>query len=367
MLMITCPYGLTSILNNELKKLWYLTKDSFDTGTFVDAGLDDSYKINIRSRIANKVFLKLNKPGICLDFDELYDLTQSISRSDYIAPGHWVSIKVHTRQSNIDSPKSAQSIIQKAIMTQLTWEKDKERHIDRWWHTHTVFMVINKNICSLYINTSGKSLHERWYRDQTWDAPLKENIAAALVQLANRKYSEPLMDPFCGSGTICIEAAMIARNIAPGLNRYFACEQFPIFDKDKFDALIADAKTKSYDKQYTIIWSDIDQDVLRVAKENAAHVWVDDTISFVYGDMLDHTSRSTPLSGASNTLVTNPPYGKRMGTDVSDIHHTLSQLQTKKSVILSWYEWWKNIFSNGERSWKVTKNGADETNIFISK
>jgi len=191
MLMITCPYGLTSILNNELKKLWYSPQDSFDTGTFVDAGLDDCYRINIWSRIANKVFLKLNTPGICLDFDELFELVKSITWDQYIGPGQWISVKVHTRQSNIDSQKSAQSIVHKSIMTSLTGVKDKERDIDKDGHRHTIFVVINKNICSVYINTSGSSLHQRWYRDSTWEAPLKENIAAALVQLAGWNFKKP--------------------------------------------------------------------------------------------------------------------------------------------------------------------------------
>jgi len=160
---------------------------------------------------------------------------------------------------------------------------------------------------------------------------------------------------------------MIARNIAPWLQRYFAFEHFPIYDEAIFKTIRSEAKESKYDKTYTIIWSDVDEEVLEIAKENATHMWVADTISFVYGDILDHEQWKTSLSDSELTMITNPPYGKRMDDNVSEIHHILSNITSKKSIILTGYEWSKNLFSDGNRSWKVTKNGADETNIFLSK
>lgn len=371
MLLITCPHWLTSVLNNELKKLWYSSQDSFETWTFVDAGLTDAYNINLRSRIANKVFLRLNTPNICTDFDDLYDQAHTLDRAQYIWIWQGISVKVHIRQSNNDSAKSSQAIVQKAILTKLTGSKDKDRHIDIDRHTHTIFVVINKNICSFYINTSWQSLHQRWYRWEAGKAPLKENIAAALVQLAGWNFKKPLMDPCCGSGTICIEAAMIARNIAPWLQRYFAFEKFPCFESDVFKKLREEAKTKIYKGDYTIMWSDIDEDVLALAQENADHVWVWDTIVFKYGDLTKDKDRETPLSTQDLTVITNPPYGKRLWPEdlehIDLIHETLATSLTHKTILITGAEEVKWFFAHKDRSAKQTKNGPDDATIYISK
>lgn len=371
MLLVTCPHWLTSVLNNELKKLWFSSQDSFETGTFVDVGLADAYKINLWSRIANKVFLRLNAPNICTNFDDLYDQAYAIDRSQYVWAWQSISVKVHIRQSNNDSAKSSQSIVQKAILTKLTWSKDKDRHIDSDWHRHTIFIVINKNICSFYINTSWDSLHQRWYRGDAGKAPLKENIAAALVQLAWWNFKKPLMDPCCGSGTICIEAAMIARNIAPGLQRYFAFEKFPCFKSEIFDQLREEAKTKTYKGNYKIIWSDIDEDMLDIAQENADHVWVWDTIGFKYGDIVESKNRDTPLTTQDLTVITNPPYGKRLWPEdlehIDHIHEVIASALTTKTILITWAENVKWFFSHKDRSAKNTKNGPDDAMIYISK
>ena len=368
MLLITCPYWLSSTLNNELKKLWYSPQDSFDTGTTIEKELSDAYVINLRSRIANKVFLRLNTPNICTNFDDLFEMTQAIDRSMYVWAWQGISVKVHLRQSQIDSATSAQSIIHKSILTKLTWSKDAERMIEEWWHTQTIFIVINKNICSIYINTSWASLHERWYRENTWEAPVKENIAAALVQIANWNFKDPLMDPCCGSWTICIEAAMIARNIAPGLDRYFAFEKFPCFEKEIFEVHRSDAEKKIYEKTYTIIWSDIDEEMIAIAKKNAEHAWVANTISFKHWDILDQLERETPLSQPSATIVSNPPYGLRMAWDTLwDIHQSLARVINKKTVILTGYAGAKQLFPYQEWSVKNLKNGSEEVKVYISK
>lgn len=368
MLLITCPYGLSSVLNNEIKKLWYTTQDSFDTGTYVDSDLHSAMHINLHSRVANKVFLRLNTPDICTNFDDLFDMTHSIDRSKYIGPWQWISIKLHLRQSTIDSATSGQSIIHKALLTKLTGSKQKQREIQDESHTHTIFVVINKNICSIYLNTSWASLHERWYREETWEAPVKENIAAALIHLANRNFKDPLIDPCCGSGTICIEAAMIAKNIAPGLDRYFAFEKFPCYDKEAFEAIRTKAEAAIYEKTYTIIWSDIDEAMIETAKKNAKHAGVIDTIAFKHGDILQQEGRETPLAWEKVTVVTNPPYGVRLqGDTLHEIHQCLATTINKKTVCLTWYAWAKKHFPYNARSVKNIKNGAEEVKIYIGK
>lgn len=364
MLLLTCPYWLTSILNNELKRLGYKTQDSFDTGTFVDAWLQESYHINLRSRIANKVFLRVWNPVICTNFDDLFNLWSSHDWKKYIGAWQWLSIKVHLRNSNIDSIKHSQSILHKSITTALTWDKEAHRDIDEGWQVHNIFVVINENMCSIYINTSGDSLHQRWYREETWDAPLKENIAAALVQLANRKYTEPFMDPCCGSWTICIEAAMIARNIAPWRDRYFAFEKFPIFESEVLKELQKEAKEKEYKNQHPIFGYDSDAEVLELAKQNATYARVADTITFLEQEVQESVPNMLP----STTLISNPPYGKRMEPgDLEDIYQLLETAKTKKSLIISGYDKIKKLWHYNDRKQRKTKNGAEEVTVFIAK
>ncbi len=368
MLLITCPYGLSGILNNELKKMNFSSLETFDTWTYVEKQLQDAYYLNLHSRIANKIYLRLNTPSICTNFDDLFDTTSEIDRSSYIGIWQWVSVKVHLRQSQIDSTKSSQSIIHKAIISKLTWSKDDHWNIDETKPSQQIYVIINKNICSIYINTSWSSLHERWYRHEAWEAPVKENLAAALVQIANWNFKDPLIDPCCGSWTICIEAAMIAKNIAPWLDRYFAFEDFPVYDKAIFEKMRSDAESNIYSKKYTIIWSDIDEAMIETAKKNAKNAWVADDIIFKYGDIHDHAKRDLSLSWSSVTVVSNPPYWLRLDQeDLEEIHSTFATSINKKTVVMTWYSWSKKIFNYNTWSTKKTKNGSEEVNIYVSK
>lgn len=133
-------------------------------------------------------------------------------------------------------------------------------------------LSLNDNNVQILLNTTGESLHRRGYRSHTGDAPLKENVAAALIISAGRKFRDPLYDITCGAGTLLIEAAMIAKNIAPGLQRYFAFEKFAWYDKEILGKEITDANAAIItDKEHTIIGSDIDPTMIAIAKENAAN------------------------------------------------------------------------------------------------
>lgn len=143
-----------------------------------------------------------------------------------------------------------------------------------------IFILVVADEVHILINTSGPALHKRGYRSQTGEAPIKESLAAAMVLLSGWKYSTPLYDPMCGSGTILIEAAMIARNIAPGLKREYDYLQFPWYPAELHKEVVADAKTKVFDQSYQIFGSDIDPEMIAIAKENARHADVSDTITF---------------------------------------------------------------------------------------
>lgn len=178
--------------------------------------------INLRSRLANKVFIQLAE-GKAETFDQLFDL---VKKSDYgqFLSNTKISLKVQTKHSQLSSSRSIQSVAHKALLESIQQFGQENQEVSE------LLLVIDKNLAKLYLNSSGPALHQRGYRLQTGTAPIKENLAAALLLLANWRFKSPLLDPFCGSGTIAIEAALLARNIAPGRWRSFAFEQFKNFE-----------------------------------------------------------------------------------------------------------------------------------------
>jgi len=302
-LLITCFEWTATILANELKILGYKPFDNFSTWIYVEWDEKDIRKLNLNSRIANKIFCEIDCSDI-QNFDELFDLVYNINRKDYITKWHKIDVNANIYNSTIDSKKHTQSIANKAILKKLVWE-NKQRFSDPNLRPINVLVQIIENRCSIFLNTSWDSLHNRWYRIQTWEAPLKENLAASLLRICNWHYKTPLLDPMCWSGTICIEAAMIARNIAPGLNRNFAFEDFAEFNRDEFEKMKQELKAKIFQWNYEIIWQDINPQMVEIAEMNAESAWVADTIKFECKDIFKTKQRN-------GFIVTNPPYGKRL-------------------------------------------------------
>lgn len=375
MLLITCPFGLSSILWKELKLLWYNSQDTFSTWTFVDVWISWIYDINLRSRIANKVYLQIWKLLDIKTFDQLFDFVYSLDYSQYFQSWQKISISASSQNSQLTSIPSIQSISQKAIIKKTShpeqtpshpeWNEGykkewndilrlrSEWHSDREWQANfEIFIFFQNNTCSVFINTSWISLHNRWYRKQTVEAPIKENVAAWLVLLSWRKFKSDFYDTFCWSWTICIEAAMIARNIPPWLNRNFAFQNFPNFDSQLFEKIKSNSISKIFkDKKYNIFWSDIDPQAINIAKQNAINAWVDDTIFFSQQDFLS-------ISNLSWHLLSNPPYGNRLQEfDLSQIYSHIDKLFSSQDLtwwFISSYEWF---------SW-LAKNNYNTKSIF---
>ena len=265
--------------------------------------MKDVWKLNLNSRIANKIFCEVGCSSVN-NFDELFDFANGINWENYITKWHKIEVDANIYNSTIDSKKYTQSIVNKAILKKLVWE-NKQRFSDPNLRPINILVQIIENKCSIFVNTSGDSLHNRWYRLHTWDAPLKENLAASLLRLCNWHYKTPLLDPMCGSGTICIEAAMIARNIAPGLKRHFSFESFADFDSNEFEDMKRELKSKIFQWNYEIVWQDINPSMVEIAQMNAKSAGVDDTIKFECKDIFKTKERD-------GFVVTNPPYGKRL-------------------------------------------------------
>ncbi len=312
-LLITCPYGLWSLLAHELKKLWFNPENTFQTWTFINTDMHGMMKINYWSRIANKVFIQLCKDE-ARTFDQLFDLIKNSSYSQYLSNTH-IELKVQTKSSQLSSVRSIQSVAHKALLESIKNFGDEASRITE------LLLTLENNSATLYLNTSGTALHQRGYRKQTGDAPLKENLAVALLLLAGRRFKSPLIDPFCGSWTIAIEAALLAKNIAPGSWRKFAFEQFKNFENWSFQEIKTEAEKKIFDGNYKIFAYDYDPKMISLAKSNAETAKVEKYIHFEQKDFL----KSELLSNESSRIITNPPYGKRL--KIQDLEALYSKLK----------------------------------------
>ncbi len=367
-LLITCPYGFVSTLNQELKYLRFTPVDSFDTGTYVDTDLTGMMTVNLRSRIASKVYIQLQESVSCTTFDQLFTITQQVDRTQWIPATEFIAVQAHSFQSTLMSEKSIQSIVHKAVLTQVmeTWgtlQKPTK-------NPYEVMVQFVNNKVTFFLNTSGDGLHKRGYRLDQWAASLKENVAAGLVLMSGRRRQQRLRDPCCGAGTIVIEAAMIARNIAPGLLRTFAFEQFAQYREADFRALYDLAQTRSYpDKQFALFWSDNDPEMLILAQKNAERAWVADTITFFEHDLLSKRLPDVVWTTEQQTcIVTNPPYGKRLAPEwLKDIYRALitySKDDTTQLTCITSYPDFSHLLTT-RRPRKDVKNGADDVHIWI--
>lgn len=359
-LLITCFDWTAPILSNELKIMWYKTFDNFSTWMYVECeNQKNIWELNLKSRIANKIFVKVGN-SIIKDFDSLFNFVNGIDWWKYITKWHKLEISANIYHSDINSSKSTQSIVNKAILKKLLWDK-KQWFSDPNLEPIDILVQIIENKCSIFVNTSGKSLHNRWYRIETWEAPLKENLAASLIRLCNWHYKTPLLDPMCWSGTICIEAAMIARNIAPGLKRHFAFESFTDFDRNSFEELKSELKSKIFEWNYKIVWYDINPQMIEIAELNAKSAWVDDTIKFECNDIFR-------VENWEWFIVSNPPYWKRLKDfNLNWIYENLVRLyKWNLGCFISSHEWLNKLIWSDFKI-KSLNNNWEIVNIYLKK
>lgn len=263
------------------------------------------YELLVWSRFSNRVYIELGCEKT-EDFDHLYNMLNGIKWSEYLTGKERIIIEASSTRSTLESIPTIQSVGQRAIFSTLNTP-----NLTNGTEVHILILIID-NMAHILLDITGDPLHKRWYRREAWEAPIKENLAAALIAFANWKYSIPLSDPLCGSGTIPIEAVMIARNIAPGLLRHFRVEELKFFDADILQAVRDTAKSKIYPSgKYRINASDIDPEMIERAKWNAKRAWVLDDINFGVWNYIDN-----PLQ--EGIIISNPPYGNRLQNNQID-------------------------------------------------
>ena len=303
-----CHFGLESVLKREIQNLGYEITQVEDGRVTFRGGMDAACRANIFLRTAERILLKAGC-FTAVTFEELFQKTKEIPWERYIPENgkFWVT-KAASVKSRLFSPSDIQSIMKKAMV-----ERMKSRYYTQWFTedgaSYPVRVFLMKDVVTVGIDTTGVSLHKRGYRPAAGKAPIAENLAAALIMLTPWKKERILVDPFCGSRTIPIEAAMMAANIAPGMNREFTAEQWTnLIDRKYWYEAIDEAHDQMDTNIETDIQGyDIDGDVLKTARRNAADAGVDHLIHFQRREV---SQLSHP--GKYGFIITNPPYGERL-------------------------------------------------------
>ena len=320
-LIATCTFGLEGILKEEIVKLGF--EDIVTSNGRVEfSGGEDAIAIaNLWLRTADRVLVKIGKFN-ATTFDELFEKTKSCSWEQWITKdGRFPVAKATSVKSKLFSKSDCQSIVKKAIVERLK-QKYKINWFEESGENYPVFVNILKDEVTLSIDSSGVGLHKRGYRATGNEAPLKETLAAAIVFLSHWKSERQLADPFCGSGTLLIEAALMGKNIAPGINRTFSSETWNGQMKRCYSKTREAAKEMIERDEFRLLGSDIDRHSIQLAMENAKLAGVDDVIAFQKLDVSEFSS-----SKRAGTIITNPPYGERLSTkrEVEELYRTMGK------------------------------------------
>lgn len=328
-LCVPSLFGLEGLVSDELKRLDMKDVRAENGRVLFTGEKNDIARANINLRTGERVLLVAGETR-AESFDQLYEGVKAMPWEQFIPVDGAFPVKGHSLDSKLYSVPDCQSIVKKAIVDRLKAKYKVE------WFKETgakcqVQFAIMRDVAVLYIDTSGAGLHKRGYRPVGNAAPLRETLAAALVKLSRYKGKEEFCDPFCGSGTIPIEAALAALNRAPGMNRKFAAQAWIWLDKTVWSKAVQEARDKEYHGKYNIWGGDIDPDSIKIATENAIRAGVSDQIRFEVAEAAEF-KRSTP----GGIIITNPPYGERVME-----HHEAERIYRKFGAAVRTLDNWK--------------------------
>lgn len=348
-----CHFGLEAVLKREITDLGYEIVSVEDGRVTFKGGAEALVRANIFIRTAERIMLKVGSFR-AVTFNELFEGTKALPWEEMIPKDgkFWVT-KATTNKSKLFSGSDIQSIVKKAIVDRL-----KGIYHINWFEEngaeYPIRVFILKDVVTIALDTSGVSLHKRGYRQLVGKAPISETLAAALIMLTPWNKDRILVDPFCGSGTFPIEAAMIGANIAPGMNREFTAENWKNIVPKKvwYEAVTEAEDTILRDVKMNIQGYDLDSGIVKCAMQNAREAGVDEHIHFQQRDMRDLSSPKK-----YGFIITNPPYGERL-EDKADLPKLYKDIGTTFDKLDTWSKFIITSYEDAERylGRKATKN-----------
>lgn len=364
-LVAPCNFAVESVLSREIKSLGYEVKRVEDGRVTFTADVYGICRSNLWLRTAERILMKIGEFE-AVSFEELFQKTKKLEWHEFIPrDAEFPVAKAASIKSKLFSTSDIQSIVKKAVVESLK-AKYKVQWFEEFGERYPIHVFINKDKVSLYLDTSGQSLHKRGYREVASAAPIKETLAAAMVQLTPWKNDRILIDPFCGSGTIPIEAAMIGLNIAPGINRSFISDKWRWVGSKLWKQAVEEAKQlRLNDVELNIQGYDIDGNVLKIARRNAALAGLEGKIHFQQRDVKELSSRDR-----YGFIITNPPYGERLSDlkEVESIYREMgkvfSKLETWSFYIITSHEEFERFFGKKANKKRKLYNGMMKTDFY---
>ena len=364
-LTVPCLLGLESLVAEELRRM-NMKDVRAENGRVHCAGtMADIARLNIGLRCGARVLMELGSfPAP--DFEALFQGTAALPWEDFIPKDGEFPVKGYSLNSTLHSVPACQAIVKKASAQRLGRAYGLETLPETGSRYQIQFSIV-KDTATLYMDTSGEGLYKRGYRARNMAAPLRETLAAALVLLSRYRGKDPFCDPFCGSGTIPIEAALIAKNRAPGLDRRFAAQKWKNMDARLWMDAADEAQDKEFHGTYDIWGGDIDPAAVELAGHNAALAGVDDCVRFEVAD-----AAKFHRSSEYGQLVTNPPYGERLleKKEAGELYRVFGQAMAQmpprwRILILSSHTEFEQCFGRPADKKRKLYNGMLKCDLFM--
>ena len=363
--MIPCLLGLEKLVGDEVKRLG-LTGVQVENGRIFCDGTDaDCARLNINLRCGARVLLVLGEfPA--RSFEELFQGVKAIAWEDYIPKDGAFPVKGYSITSQLHSAPACQSIVKKAMVERLKGRYGLEQFPETGAKYQVRFSLF-KDQAVIGLDGSGEGLYKRGYRAVGVEAPLRETLAAAMVLLSRYRGRDPFCDPFCGSGTIPIEAALIAKNRAPGLERSFDAQKWAFLPQNAWLDAAEEAMDKEFHGKYDIWGGDIDPRAVDIARSNAVKAGVEDCVRFEVADMKNFR-RNSPYG----QLVTNPPYGERLmdRAEAEALYRELGRVWQRlpdgwRTLVLSSHTEFERTFGRPADKKRKLYNGMLKCDLFM--
>lgn len=364
-LIATAAMGIESIVAREVRDLGF-TDVTVENGKVIFKGDEQSIcRANTWLRSANRIKLLVDQFKVTT-FDELFEQTKALPWGDFIPENGEFPVIGKSVKSTLYSVPDCQAIVKKAVVESMKNKYKRSSWFEETGPLYRIEISILKDVATLTIDTTGDGLHKRGYRDLHNEAPLKETMAATLIQLTTWNADRVFVDPFCGSGTLPIEAALIGRNIAPGLNRTFASTDWGMIGEKRWREEKERARDLAkWDRPLEIYGSDIDHKLVELSKENARKAGVEDTISFKQMQVSDFRTKDE-----YGILVCNPPYGERLSDKeqveqlYTEMGETFKYLDTWSIYVLTAHLGFERFFGKKASKKRKLFNGYIRTDYF---